>query len=35
VIAVGGKLGGFGGGLSTKQALLDLETNGNARQAHA
>jgi methylated-DNA-[protein]-cysteine S-methyltransferase len=26
VIAAGGKLGGFGGGLRTKQALLDLET---------
>jgi len=35
VIAAGGKLGGFGGGLSTKQALLDLETKSNARQAHA
>jgi O-6-methylguanine DNA methyltransferase len=35
VIAAGGKLGGFGGGLPTKQALLDLETKGAARTTHA
>jgi methylated-DNA-[protein]-cysteine S-methyltransferase len=35
VIAAGGKLGGFGGGLPTKQALLDLETKGNANAARA
>ena len=28
VIAAGGKLGGFGGGLPTKQSLLDLELKG-------
>ena len=30
VIAAGGKLGGFGGGLPVKQALLDLETRALA-----
>jgi methylated-DNA-[protein]-cysteine S-methyltransferase len=31
VIAAGGKLGGFGGGLPVKQALLDLETRAVTR----
>jgi methylated-DNA-[protein]-cysteine S-methyltransferase len=31
VIAAGGKLGGFGGGLPVKQALLDLETRAATR----
>jgi len=31
VIAAGGKLGGFGGGLPTKVALLELETKSQAR----
>jgi methylated-DNA-[protein]-cysteine S-methyltransferase len=33
VIASGGKLGGFGGGLPTKQALLDLETKSSGAAA--
>ena len=32
VLAAGGKLGGFGGGLPTKEALLALEGGGNARK---
>jgi methylated-DNA-[protein]-cysteine S-methyltransferase len=35
VIAAGGKLGGFGGGLPTKQALLDLEMKSSASAARA
>jgi methylated-DNA-[protein]-cysteine S-methyltransferase len=35
VIAAGGKLGGFGGGLPTKVALLELETKVEARSARA
>jgi methylated-DNA-[protein]-cysteine S-methyltransferase len=35
VIAADGKLGGFGGGLPTKVALLELETKTQARSAHA
>ena len=35
VIQSGGKLGGFGGGLPTKQVLLDLETKGSAQTARA
>jgi methylated-DNA-[protein]-cysteine S-methyltransferase len=31
VIEAGGKLGGFGGGLPTKEALLAIETRGTAR----
>lgn len=33
VIAAGGKLGGFGGGLPVKQALLKLEANGDQLSA--
>ena len=33
VIAAGGKLGGFGGGLPTKQALLELEGAQRSRSA--
>ena len=35
VIAAGGKLAGFGGGLPVKQALLDLETRAVARSLTA
>ena len=35
VIAAGGKLGGFGGGLPTKQSLLALETKGAASATRA
>ncbi len=35
VIAAGGKLGGFGGGLPTKIALLELETKVQSGPAHA
>ena len=35
VIAADGKLGGFGGGLPVKQALLDLETRAVARSLTA
>ena len=33
VLAAGGKLGGFGGGLPTKEALLALESRGKVRKS--